>query len=220
MNKKFDLILFDLDGTLFDTAETLLNSIKGSMKQAGMRELTDEELSTFIGPPVVFSLKNYYPNLNDEEIENLTAFYRDYYIKNEMLKAELFPGMLNVLETLKKNNYKLALATYKLMKCVIPLLEKKNVAKYFDSIRGSVAETGMTKTEIMKWAIDDCKINDVNRICMVGDTEHDLRGAINLGVHFIGVKYGAGFKDLTKEEENYKNLVAYIENANEIINYV
>ena len=53
MKKRFDLILFDLDGTLFDTAESLINSIKGTVKLAGLRELTEDELNTFIGPPVV-----------------------------------------------------------------------------------------------------------------------------------------------------------------------
>ena len=220
MNRKFDLILFDLDGTVFDTAKTLLDSITGTVKLAGLRDLTEEELSTFIGPPVVTSLKGYYPELSDEEIDELTTKYRDYYINREMLKANLFPGMLEVLQTLKANGYKVALATYKLMKCVIPLFEKKDVAKYFDTLRGSTAETGMSKTEIMKWAIDDCKITDYDRICMIGDTEHDLRGAINLNVHFIGVNYGAGFKGLTEEEKNYSNIVAFVDEPKEILNWV
>ena len=220
MNRKFDLILFDLDGTLFDTAETLLDSIKGAVKIAGLRELTDDELGTFIGPPVVASLKEYYPHLNDDEVENLAAIYRDYYIEKEMLKANLFPGMQEVLIKLNKNGYKVGLATYKLMKCVVPLFEKKDVAKYFNTLRGSIAETGMTKTDIMRCAIEDCKITDYDRVCMVGDTEYDLRGAINLGVSFIGVKYGSGFKGLTEEEKNYNKLVAYDDKAIEILDYI
>ena len=220
MNKKFDLILFDLDGTLFDTAKTLLDSIKGAVKIAGLRELTEDELNTFIGPPVVFSLKGYYPHLSNEEIDNLTTLYRDYYMKNEMLKANLFPGMLDVLKGLKENGYKVALATYKLMKCVIPLFENKDVAKYFDTLRGSTAEIGMSKTDIMRWAIEDCKITDCDKICMIGDTEHDLRGAINLGISFIGVNYGAKFKGLTEEEKNYEKIVAYVDNAIEILDYL
>ena len=220
MNKKFDLILFDLDGTLFDTAKTLLDSIKGTVKLAGLRELTDDELNTFIRPPVVFSLKGYYPHLTNDEIDNLTTMYRDYYMKNEMLKANLFPGMLDVLKGLKENGYKVALATYKLMKCVIPLFENKDVAKYFDTLRGSTAEIGMSKIDIMRWAIEDCKITDCDKICMVGDTEHDLRGAINLGISFIGVNYGAKFKGLTEEEKNYEKIVAYVDNAIEILDYV
>ena len=220
MNKKFDLILFDLDGTVFDTAKTLLDSIIGTVREAGLRTLTEEELGTFIGPPVVTSLKGYYPELSDEEIDELTTKYRDYYINREMLKANLFPGMLEVLQTLKANGYKVALATYKLMKCVVPLFENKDVAKYFDTLRGSTAETGMSKTEIMTWAIDDCKVTDYNKICMVGDTEHDLRGAINLGVSFIGVTYGAGFKGLTEEEKNYEKIVGFVDRAIDILNLV
>lgn len=220
MKKRFDLILFDLDGTLFDTAETLLNSIRGTVRMEGLRELTDEELGTFIGPPVVASLKRYYPQLNDEEIEALAAKYREYYIEKEMLKANLFPGVEEVLKTLKANGYKTGLATYKLMRCVEPLFEKKDVVKYFDTLRGSIAETGMTKTDIMRCAIEDCKITDYDRVCMVGDTEYDLRGAIELQVPFLGVKYGSGFKGLTEEEKNYSKLVAYVDTPIQILDYV
>lgn len=220
MDKKFDLIIFDLDGTVFDTAKTLLDSIVGTVKEAGLRALTKEELDTFIGPPILTSLKGYYPDLSDEEIEELTTKYREYYMNKEMLKAELFPGMRDVFEKLKENGYKIALATYKLIKCVTPLFEKKDVAKYFDTLRGSTAEVGMRKPEIMTWAINDCKVTDYDRICMVGDTEHDLRGAIELGVSFIGVNYGAGFKGLTEEEKNYSKIVAFVDNPIEILKWV
>ena len=71
MNKKFDLILFDLDGTLFDTTDTILNSIEATIKLLGLRELTKEEVGSFIGPPVVTSLKKFYPYMSDEELDNV-----------------------------------------------------------------------------------------------------------------------------------------------------
>lgn len=220
MNKKFDLILFDLDGTLFDTTDTILNSIKATIKLLGLRELTKEEVGSFIGPPVVTSLKKFYPYMSDEEIDNVCKEYRKYYIDNELLKAELFPGMLDVLKELKANNYKIALATYKLMRCVTPLFDDKDVTKYFDTLRGSTSEIGMTKTDIMKLAISDCNITDMDKVCMIGDTEHDLRGAINCNLPFLGVTYGAGFKGLTDEEKNYSKLIGMVDRAIDILDKV
>ena len=136
MNKKFELILFDLDGTVFDTAETILNSLKATVENAGLRKLTKEEVDTFIGPPIIDSLKRYYPELSDEEIDNLTKEYRKYYIEHELLKAKPFEHIPDVITTLKENGYKIALATYKLMKCVTPLFDHYDMTKYFDTLRG------------------------------------------------------------------------------------
>lgn len=220
MNKKFDLILFDLDGTVFDTANTILNSLKATVKNAGLRELTKEEVDTFIGPPIIDSLHRYYPEMSDEEIDDLTKAYRKYYIDHELLKAKPFDKIPEIIKTLKENNYKVALATYKLMKCVTPLFDYYDMTKYFDTLRGSINEKGLTKTDIMRLAIEDCKVTDYNKVCMIGDTEHDLRGAINLGVSFIGVKYGAGFKGLSEEEKNYKKIIGFVDRAEEILNLV
>lgn len=220
MNRKFDLILFDLDGTVFDTAETILNSLKATVKNAGLRELTKEEVDTFIGPPIIDSLHRYYPKLSDEEIDNLTKEYRKYYIEHELLNAKPFPHIPEVITTLKENGYKVALATYKLMKCVTPLFDYYDMTKYFDTLRGSINEKGLTKTDIMRLAIEDCKVMDYDKVCMIGDTEHDLRGAINLNVYFIGVNYGAGFKGLTDEEKNYKKCVGYVDDAIQILDLV
>lgn len=220
MNKRFELILFDLDGTVFDTAETILNSLKATVNNAGLRKLTQEEIDTFIGPPIIDSLHRYYPELSDEEIDNLTKEYRKYYLENELLKAKPFKHIPEVITTLKDNGYKVALATYKLMKCVTPLFEHYDMTKYFDTLRGSINEKGLTKTDIMRLAIEDCKVTDYDKVCMIGDTEHDLRGAINLNVNFIGVKYGAGFKGLTDEEKNYKKCLGYVDDAIEILDLV
>lgn len=220
MDRKFDLILFDLDGTVFDTKDTILNSLKATIDASGLRKLTDEEVSYFIGPPIVSSFKKYYPELSGDEIDELTKMYRAYYMEKELLKAKLFPGVLDLLVELKKRGYKTALATYKLMKCVTPLFDHYDVTKYFDTLRGSVHETGLTKTDIMKLAMADCNVLNVDKVCMIGDTEYDLRGAINCDISFIGVSYGAGFKGLTDDEKNYKKFITIVDKAEEILKYV
>lgn len=220
MNRKFDLILFDLDGTVFDTTKTILNSLKATVEKFGLRKLTQEEVDTFIGPPIIDSLKRYYPEKSNEEIENITREYRKYYIDKELLNAKLFPNILELIIALKERGYKVALATYKLMTCVNPLFEHNDLLKYFDAMCGSISEKGMTKAEIMAQAIKECNITDYNKICMIGDTEYDLRGAMSLGVSFIGVTYGAGFKGLTGEEKNYKKCLGYVDDAIKILELV
>ena len=220
MNRRFDLILFDLDGTLFDTADTILNTLRATVKFARLRTLTQEEIGTFIGPPILDSFKRYYPDLTDDEIDDLAKNYRMYYMEYELLKAKPFPHIPELIKTLKERGYKIALATYKLIKCAVPLFDHYDMTKYFDAIKGSVSEKGLTKAEIMTMAIDECKVKDYDRVCMVGDTEHDLRGSIANGISFIGVKYGTGFKGLTEEEKNYSKCVGYVDDPLEILDLV
>ena len=141
-------------------------------------------------------------------------------MKNELLKAKLYDGTEEVLIELRERGYKLALATYKLMRCVTPLLSHNDVLKYFDAVKGSVAELGGTKTEIMKEAIEECKVTDYDRICMIGDTDHDFGGAVNLNVAFIGANYSHTFDNLSEEHKKYKKFVGICNNPREILDLV
>lgn len=219
-NRRFDLILFDLDGTLFDTKQTILNAVCGYVKKAGLRPLTTEEVESFFGPPAIQSFKKYYPQMNDDEISNTLAGYRKYYIENELLKAKMYDGTIDVLKKLKEEGYKIALATYKLMTCVTPLLAHYDLAKYFDAIKGSVAEIGGTKTDIMREAIEACKVTDSDRICMIGDTDHDFGGAVNLNVSFIAVNYSHTFDNLSIDHRNYKKFIGICDKAREILDVI
>lgn len=219
-DKKFDLILFDLDGTLFNTKQTIFNALRGFVKETGLRPLTDEEVESFFGPPAILSLKRFFPEMNDAEIDKAIVAYRDYYMKNELLKAQLYEGTEEVLIKLRERGYKLALATYKLMKCVIPLLSHYDVLKYFDAVKGSVTELGGTKTEIMKEAIEECNVKDPDRICMIGDTDHDFGGAVNLDVAFIAMNYDHTFDNLSEEHKKYNKFVGICNKASEILDLI
>ena len=219
-DRKFDLILFDLDGTLFDTKQTILNALCGYVKEAGLRTLTNEEVESFFGPPAIWSFKKFYPQMTDEEINKTLSGYRKYYIENELLRAKMYDGTLDVIIKLKEEGYKVGLATYKLMSCVTPLLIHNDILKYFDSVRGSIAEIGGTKTDIMREAIEDCKVTDYDRICMIGDTDHDFGGAVNLNVSFIAMNYAHTFDNLSEDHKKYKKFIGICNKASEILNVI
>ena len=220
IDRKFDLILFDLDGTLFDTKQTILNALCGYIEEVGIRTLTDEEKESFFGPPAIRSFKKFFPQMSEDEINKLLIGYRKYYLEKELLKAKMYDGTLDVLIKLKEDGYKVALATYKLMNCVTPLLKHYDVLKYFDAVKGSVAELGGTKTDIMKEAIDECKVKDYDRICMIGDTDHDFGGAVDLNVSFIGMNYGHSFDNLSEEHKKYKKFLGICNKAREILDTI
>lgn len=219
-DRKFDLIIFDLDGTLFNTKQTIFNALRGYVKEVGLRTLSEEEVESFFGPPAIVSFKKFYPQMSEEEINKILLGYRKYYIENELLKARMYDGSLDVIIKLKEDGYKVALATYKLMNCVIPLLTHYDVIKYFDAVKGSVAEIGGTKTDIMREAIEECKIKDTDRICMIGDTDHDFGGAVNLDVAFIAMNYDHSFDNLSEEHKKYNKFVGICNKASEILDLI
>lgn len=219
-DRRFDLILFDLDGTIFDTKQTILNALCGYIKEAGLRTLSQEEVDSFFGPPALRSFERFFPNFSESEIRTALAGYREYYINKELLNAKMYEGTEDVFIKLKKDGYKIALATYKLMTCVTPLLKHYDVLKYFDSVKGSVAELGGTKTDIMREAMEECKVTDCDRVCMIGDTDHDFGGAVNLNVSFIGMNYSHTFDELSEEHKKYKKFIGICNEAKEILDMI
>ena len=183
-----------------------------------LRRLTDEEVRSFLGPPLESSMNRHYPELSDEEIHRLIDVYRDHYMNVELFNTDLYPGMLDVLKTLKSEGYKVSLATYKILTCVKPLFDHFDITKYFDTLRGSEIGKNLTKVDIINLAIKDCGIKDLRKVCMIGDTEHDFRGAIQCGINFIGMTYGFGYTGMNDDELIYKEFLGYCDTAPDILN--
>lgn len=218
--KKFDLIVFDLDGTLFDTKQSIMNSVKRMIDSEKLRKLSEEEVQSFLGPPLIGSIKRLYPELTDDKIDELVKVFRKHYSEKEIFNTALYDGMLGVLEKLKKDGYKIALATYKQIKCVNAIFEHFDITKYFDSMHGTNDKIGITKADIIKEAMDDCNVHDVNRICMVGDTEHDFNAAIKLELYFIGMTYGMGYNGITEKELKYEKFLGFCDEAGKILSKI
>lgn len=214
--KNFDLIVFDLDGTLFDTKRSILKSIKHMIETENLRELTDAEVESFLGPPLVSSIEKYFPELSAERKDEIITSYRDYYMNEAVYDTNLYDGMYDNLVRLKKEGYKVALATYKVLSCVTPLFKKFNIIDYFDTLRGSVLGEDYTKSDIIKMAMDDTDVHNVDKICMIGDTEHDFNAAIDCNISFIGMTYGFGYNNISKESEKYEKFLGYCDSAKEI----
>ena len=217
MNRKFDLVIFDLDGTLFDTANSILAAFKSAVKDMNLKEVAKDELETLLGPPLETTVNRFYPSLSSDDKLKLMTLYRKHYIEDELLKAKPFDGIVDVLKKLNDDDYKVALATYKLMNCVTPMFEHYDIKKYFTALRGTIDGMNYTKSDIMKLAISDCKVADMNKVLMIGDTEHDFKASIECGVYYLGMTYGFGYNDLTEEEKNYNKFLGFIDSASEII---
>ena len=142
-------IIFDLDGTLLDTSEGVLASIRHTIKTMNYRELPLETLLTFIGPPVKRSLMNHY-GLTDQEADEATEVFRQQYKNKDLLKAKPYDGILELLKALKDQGFLVGVATLKREDYAHTILEHFGIAKLCDLICGSDFESRMTKTDVLR----------------------------------------------------------------------
>ncbi|MCE5220504.1 MAG: HAD family hydrolase [Clostridium sp.] len=204
MDNNFKYILFDLDGTITDSGEGITKSVQYALKYFDILVNNLEELNKFIGPPLKESFKEYYKF--DEEKANLALVkYREYYADKGIYENSLYDGIIELLDTLKKNHKTIILATSKPEVYAKQILKYFKIDKYFDFVVGAdFEETRVKKGDVIKYALEGAKIFDLSKVIMVGDREHDIIGAKENNIKSIGVLYGYGdVIELTQARAEY-----------------
>ncbi len=185
-------VLFDLDGTLLDTSEGIKHSVAFAIQALGYQPLPNEVVLQFVGPPIQNSLITHL-GVSVEEAQKGANIFRDYYKSEALFEAALYPDILLMLSKLKDNGIKIGVATYKREDYAIDLLKHFGIADYCDVIHGADNENKLTKADIIEICIRELR-EKKDDIILVGDTEHDAKGANDAGIGFIAVTWGFGFK--------------------------
>lgn len=191
--KRFDTVLFDLDGTLTDSAPGIKRSLKYALDKMGVSGYEPGILDKFLGPPLVWSYKTYL-GLSDELAAEGLRLYRENY--NEMggkYLAEVYPGIEELLKRLKKGGARLAVATVKPEQTAREVLEHFGLLKYFDCVSGGQPEERKAdKKSVIEEALRRIGKRADDSVLMVGDRVYDIEGGIAAGVKTLGVAYGFG----------------------------
>lgn len=185
------LIIFDLDGTLLDTGRGISKCIASTLGKMGFKVPDEETCKTFVGPP----LKKRFLELFDADENTADAVmraFREEYGKGDVFLADRYAGMEECLVTLHEH-FSLAVATYKREDHAVQLLEKFGMARFFDAICGSDAAAIMIKNQIVEKAMNLVGAAPAESL-LIGDSANDAESATQLGIPFIGVTYGYGFK--------------------------
>ncbi len=200
----YNTILFDLDGTLTDSGEGIINSIKYALHKMGIQLPDDTVLKNFIGPPLSVSFREYC-NFDSVQTEKAIAYYREYFSEKGIFENRVYDGIPAVLESLKSKNYTLIVATSKPEVYAGRILEHFDIAEYFDITAGStLTEERNSKSKVLEYAFKTANITDKSKAVLIGDRKHDIIGAHELGIKCIGVLYGYGTKDeLTEYGADY-----------------
>ncbi len=191
MMDKIDNILFDLDGTLTDPKEGIVNSILFALKKLRIHEKNISDLDTFIGPPLRESFVKRY-NLTNELADKAMLYYREYFSVKGINENKIYPGVKEMLESLSNHNYKLFVATSKPTIFALEVLRYFKIDSYFSEIIGSNLDNTRTdKTEIISYIISKYGLKAGSSV-MIGDRKHDIIGAKNNSMKTIAVTYGYG----------------------------
>lgn len=192
MKRKYDAVVFDVDGTLLDTTEGVVAAVEYTIAAMGLKTLKKQEILTFIGPPVQDSFRRIY-GIEGERLQELATVFRDRYKEHELFKAKPYKGIYEVLDKINGQGIQIAVATYKRQDYAETILKHFGFDQYTSVIYGADHENKLKKVDIIEKCLQEIGLADRNRVVMVGDSSHDALGAERVGMHFLGVTYGFEF---------------------------
>lgn len=188
----YDAILFDVDGTLIDSAPGILDTLETVFRDMGV-DVTNVNLRRYLGPPLRKSFAEHFSD--PARIEEATERYRVRYHEKGSHEGSLYPGVPEMLRRLKEAGFILCTATSKPTEVVTPILEEQGIAGYFDFIGGaSMDESRDTKTDVVRYVLSQPALQG-KRVLMVGDRNDDMRGAADCGLDAAGALYGYGSRE-------------------------
>jgi phosphoglycolate phosphatase len=187
--RRFDLIAFDWDGTLFDSTAIITRCIQEAVRDVGGTVPSDSEASYVIGMGLMAALAHAAPDVPKEKYPLLGERYKHHYTLHQH-DISLFEGALSLLQTLKDRQHLLAVATGKSRRGLDETLARDELSSIFDASRTADETAGKPHPLMLQELMAEFGVPP-ERLLMVGDTTHDLQMALNAGCHSVGVSYGA-----------------------------
>lgn len=182
-------IIFDLDGTLTDSGEGIINCAILGLEHFGLPIPSREAMRVFVGPPLHKTFVEF--GVPEDKADEAVEVYRSRYTTVGLFENTPYPGIEDLLITLKQHGHRLMVATSKPEGMSVQILEKFGLAKYFDIICGaSMDRSRVCKEDVIAYLLSNCGEQDAP--VMVGDTHYDVDGAAAHGIPTIGVAWGYG----------------------------
>lgn len=200
----YKYIFFDLDGTLTQSEFGIMAAATRALNHFGIETPSREILKKFIGPPLYVSFHDFY-KLSEEDSQEAIKIYREYYVKEGVYQAPLYPGITEMLKELKNAGCTLMITTSKPETMAVTVAKNDGIFEYFDGIIGpALDEHDPNKAILIKRALkalgtDDSDKDFLKNCLMIGDRFYDIEAACEIGIDSIGVLYGYGNEQELKE---------------------
>ena len=187
----YQLLLFDFDGTLFDTGPGVMNCVRYALEKLGVTEDDPAHLRKFVGPPLDEMFGELY-GFPPEKARRAVELYRERYQPVGIWECEPYPGLAELLDKLRCAGYQLAVATSKPVPSATRILERYDMVRRFDFVCGSEFDgTRSKKHEVVQAVLEHFGLTETpERALMIGDRKYDILGAGKCGVPCLGVSYG------------------------------
>ena len=187
--RRFDLVVFDWDGTLFDSTALIVHSIQAACRDLGLPVPDDERASWVIGLSLHGAMAHAVPSITKEQIPLMVERYRFHYLARQH-DLTLFPGVLEMLHALKRRHHWLAVATGKSRAGLDEALHAVELKGVFDATRTADETRSKPDPQMLNELMRHFGVEPA-RTLMIGDTTHDLQLAANAGTPSLAVAYGA-----------------------------
>jgi phosphoglycolate phosphatase len=207
-------VLFDMDGTLIDSAPAILGRLRETLTEFGVTPPDEASLRLFIGPPMHVTLAHFLP---DDEVETARLFYRGLSNRDGLSNQSLYPGIADALAELSAAGIPLAIASSKSQEEVQRSAEHFGIASYFAGIAGSSPER-QDKSDVIRFALSMLETASAHAPLMVGDRSWDIAGATQVGIPTALVTWGYSAPEEAADAlvviNNDAELVSFIRNSN------
>ena len=191
---QYKVLALDLDGTLTDPGEGITRSVAYALSFFGIEVKDRTALYPFIGPPLVDSFSTFY-GFSPEQARQAVERYREYFSRQGIFENELYPGIKELLEDLKRHGVRILLASSKPELYARKILEHFQLLPFFDFVAAATMDdTRSKKTDVVRYALESCGISP-DRAVMIGDRHHDIEGAKDNALESIGVLWGYGSRE-------------------------
>ena len=193
------VLLFDLDGTLTDSAEGIFHSVIYALEQFGIAVEDESALRAFVGPPLLASSQKH-SGFDREQAQKAVEHYRVYFAERGLLENQVYDGVREVLRELNRRGFVLMVATSKPEVFAKRILEHFDLAGEFAFIgAATLDESRSRKDAVIRYVLEENQLTDLSQVVMVGDRDQDILGAKKNGLESIGVLYGYGsLEELTQ----------------------
>ncbi|KDN98171.1 HAD family hydrolase [Pseudomonas donghuensis] len=190
MQRDYDLLIFDWDGTLADSIGRIVEAMHLAAGRAGYAACDDEAVKGIIGLALPEAISVLYPRLDAGQVAQFRQHYADVYMALDDQPSPLFEGVVESLEAFRAEGYRLAVATGKARRGLDRVLRANGWEGYFDITRAADESRGKPHPQMLEEILAHCQV-EPQRALMVGDSSFDLLMASNAGMHSVAVGYGA-----------------------------
>lgn len=184
------LIIFDWDGTLSDSTAKIVQCVQQAAHNTGFPVLSDEAILNIIGLGLPEAMQVLYPQLNDNEKEQIRLAYIACFLEVDQSPSPFFEGVEEGLQSLKKAGYRMAVATGKSRRGMNRVFERLNMQHFFDASRCADETASKPHPLMLQELLQEFSV-DAEQAIMVGDTEYDMDMAKQMGIPRVAVSYGA-----------------------------